>query len=119
MPNDKFSAAASRVKFLLPFGQNPQPLDTEESIMKKLLAGLALSLALCAPAWAAVDLNTATQSELEAVKGIGPAKAKAIIAHRDKHGQFKSLEDLASVRGFGQKSVAKLKSELTVGTGKP
>lgn len=85
--------------------------------MKKLLGGLFLFAAMSTAAWAAVDLNSATQSELEAVKGIGPAKAKAIVQHREKNGQFKSLDALTEVKGFGKASVAKLKGELIVGTG--
>lgn len=80
-----------------------------------LLAGMLISLS----AWAAVDINTATQSELEAVKGIGPAKAKAIVGYREKNGPFKSIDSLAEVKGFGKASVAKLKGELTVGAAKP
>jgi len=83
--------------------------------MKKLIAGLLLGLCMSLPAWAAVDLNKATLSELESVKGIGPAKAKAIVAHREKNGPFKSVEDLAQVKGFGKASVSKLKDQLTVG----
>jgi competence protein ComEA len=77
-----------------------------------LLAGLLLSVS----AWAAVDLNAATQSELEAVKGIGPAKAKAIIDYRTKNGPYKNVDDLMAVRGFGKASVAKLKGELVIGS---
>lgn len=82
-----------------------------------LLAGLLFSLS----AWAAVDINTATQSELEAVKGIGPAKAKAIVEHRQKSGPFKSVDDLDKVKGFGKAGVDKLRKDLTVGgeTAKP
>ncbi len=43
-------------------------------------------------AYAAVNINTATQAELETLQGIGPAKAKAIIDHRKKNGSFKSAE---------------------------
>ena len=43
-------------------------------------------------AYAAVNINTATQAELETLQGIGPAKAKAIIDHRKKNGPFKSAE---------------------------
>ena len=67
------------------------------------------------PAFAAVNINTATQSELEAVKGLGPSKAKAIITHREAHGNFKSLDELDNVKGFGSASVEKLKGELSVG----
>ena len=67
------------------------------------------------PAFAAVNINTATESELEAVKGVGPAKAKAIITYREAHGNFKSLDELDNVKGFGKASVEKLKGELSAG----
>jgi competence protein ComEA len=87
--------------------------------VKRWLAGLSFGWLMSTAAQAAVDINTATRSELEAVKGIGPTKAKAIVAYRKKHGTFKSLGDLAEVEGFGEASVAKLRNELTVGTGTP
>lgn len=87
--------------------------------MKKFVAGLLLSFACVFPAMAAVDLNQATQAELEAVKGIGPSKAKAIISHREKNGAFKSVDDLDKVKGFGKASISKLKGELTVSESKP
>lgn len=82
--------------------------------MKKLLGSLFLSLLLASPAWAVVDINSATQSELESVKGIGPAKAQAIIEYRQKNGPYKRLEDLENVKGIGKATVDKLKGELTV-----
>ncbi|TCJ12931.1 helix-hairpin-helix domain-containing protein [Parasulfuritortus cantonensis] len=82
--------------------------------MKKLIAGLGLFLLSSLTAFAAVDLNTATQAELEAVKGIGPSKAKAIIAYREKNGGFKSVEELAKVKGFGKVSAGKLKGEFEI-----
>jgi competence protein ComEA len=83
--------------------------------MKKWLGSLILGLFLSASALASIDLNTATQSELEAIKGIGPAKAKSIVDYRQKNGPFKNLEALASVKGFGKASVAKFKNDLMVG----
>lgn len=83
--------------------------------MKKWFGSLLAGLLFSVSAWAAVDLNAATQSELEAVKGIGPAKAKAIVEHRAKNGPFKSVDGLAEVKGFGKASAAKLKGELAVG----
>lgn len=73
------------------------------------------------PAWAGalVNLNSATQAQLESVKGIGPAKARAIIDYRSKMGPFRSVDDLKKVTGFGPKSVAKMRSELTVGGSRP
>ena len=85
--------------------------------MKKLLLVLFACFAFMGLAFAAapVDLNSATQTQLDTVKGIGPAKAKAIIEYRTKNGPFKSVDDLEKVKGFGKKSVDKLRSELTVG----
>jgi competence protein ComEA len=69
------------------------------------------------PVFAALNINTATQSELEGVKGLGPEKSKAIIKYRETHGNFKTLDDLDNVKGFGKANVEKLKGELTVGSG--
>lgn len=77
--------------------------------MLVLLAGL-----VALPAFAAVNINTATQSELEAVRGLGPAKAKAIIQYRETNGAFRSLDDLDKVKGFGKASIEKLSGELSV-----
>ena len=75
-----------------------------------LLAGL-----IAFPAFATVNINTATQSELEVVKGLGPAKAKAIIQYREANGSFKNVDELDNVKGFGKASIEKLKDELSVG----
>lgn len=84
--------------------------------MKKLLLALFACFAFIGTAYAAepVDLNTATAAQLESVKGIGPAKAQAIIAYRTKNGPFKSVSDLEKVDGFGQKSVDNMRKEITV-----
>lgn len=84
------------------------------------IVALLIGLMLNTSALAVIDLNTATQSELESVKGIGPAKAKRIVDYRRKNGAFRNLDALASVQGFGKASVAKLRHELVVsGTTKP
>ncbi|MBI5437165.1 MAG: helix-hairpin-helix domain-containing protein [Nitrosomonadales bacterium] len=82
--------------------------------MKKLLLILLAFFAFSGMALAAVNLNTATREELDGVKGIGPVKAQAIIEYRTKNGLFKSVDDLKNVKGFGDKTVAKMRSELTV-----
>jgi len=56
--------------------------------MKKLLISLFVSLVFSISAYAAVNLNTATQSELESLEGIGPVKAQAIIDYRKKKWWF-------------------------------
>ena len=51
------------------------------------------------------DVNLASVSTLQRVRGIGPAKARAIIAYREQHGPFGSLDELARVRGIGPATV--------------
>lgn len=67
-------------------------------------------------AFAAVDINKATEAELDGIKGIGPTTTKLILAERKKS-EFKSWDDLISrVKGVGDKSAAKFSaSGLTVG----
>src|SRR5512137_2896910 len=75
-----------------------------------LLAGLLFSgLAL-----AAININTATQQELEALNGIGPVKAQAIIDHRKANGPFKSIEQLKDVKGIGDATFDKIKGDVSV-----
>ena len=48
-----------------------------------------------------VDLNTATLADLDRLPGVGPATAAAIVAYRDAHGPFRTVDDLGEVRGIG------------------
>jgi competence protein ComEA len=63
---------------------------------------------------APVNLNTATAEDLDALPGIGPAIAQAIVDHRTQHGPFASVEDLLDVRGIGQSKLDTLRPEVTV-----
>ncbi len=84
-------------------------------MMKRILLALVTLFAFTGAALAAVNLNAASKEALEGVKGIGPVKAQAIIEYRKKNGPFKSVDDLKNVSGFGDKSVAAMRTELTVG----
>ncbi len=61
-----------------------------------------------------ININTATQSELESLPGIGSVKAMAIIAYRNEHGYFLSIEDLLKVNGIGQSTFEQFKDLISV-----
>lgn len=63
---------------------------------------------------APIDLNTATVDQLDQLPGVGPATAAAIVDDRRDHGPFKSVEDLARVRGIGPAKLAALRSRVRV-----
>jgi competence protein ComEA len=61
-----------------------------------------------------VDLNTANARDLQRLPGIGPELASRIVAYRRENGPFRSIDQLTDVRGVGPKSVARLRSLVTV-----
>jgi len=61
-----------------------------------------------------VNLNTATQQQLEGLPGVGPVLAQAILRERDRRGGFRRVEDLRGVRGIGEKRFADLRPLVTV-----
>jgi competence protein ComEA len=68
----------------------------------------ALSLLLAPVTFAGVNVNTASQSQLESLPGIGPSKANAIIEYRTANGVFTSLSQLDAVPGIGRATLEKL-----------
>lgn len=63
---------------------------------------------------AKININIATQSELETITGVGPSTAAKIIEYRNKNGKFKKIEDLKKVGGIGEGKFNNLKDEITV-----
>ena len=61
-----------------------------------------------------VNLNSASQTELEALPGIGPALAGRILEYRETHGSFTSIAQLKQVSGIGPKVFASLKDSITI-----
>lgn len=66
------------------------------------------------PAAGPVDLNTATLDQLDALPGVGPATARAILDHRAEHGRFAAVDELLEVRGIGDAKLAALRSRVKV-----
>ena len=85
-------------------------------LMKSLLLSVLL---LAGTAFAAdkVDINTADAAQLEQVLvGVGPSKAEAIVEHRKANGPFKSIDELALVKGIGLKTVEKNRDRIVFST---
>lgn len=62
-----------------------------------------------------ININTADETELDSLPGIGPARAADIIAYREEHGGFQSIEELKNISGIGDKTFENLKDLVTVG----
>ncbi len=79
-------------------------------------------LVACLPLWTfagPVDINTADADTIAAeLKGVGPTKAKAIVEYREKHGPFKSPDDLSLVKGIGDRTVELNLANIRVTTAK-
>lgn len=64
---------------------------------------------------AAVDLNTADVTMLDALPGVGPGRARAIVGYREANGPFHAVQELARVPGFGPAALARLQGRVRVG----
>ena len=82
-------------------GTYQEPWMTDEDISLAVSDGL-------------ININTATESELSSINGIGPGKAAAIVAYRQENGSFASIEDIMSVSGIGEGTFEKIKDKITV-----
>lgn len=93
--------------------------------MKTILVAVILSLStwLAVPAFAepvtepliTVNINNASAAEIaETLKGIGMAKAEAIVAHRQENGQFESVDQLAVVKGIGPATIENNRARIAL-----
>ena len=65
---------------------------------------------------APININTASAELLQTLPGIGPALAERIVAYREEHGLFRSIDDLTNVKGIGESVLADFRDLLTVGS---
>ena len=78
-----------------------------------LLAGL-LMVPVVVVAGDKVNINTANKETLSTLNGIGPVTAERIIEYREKVGPFKSIEEIAKVKGIGEKTFLQIKDSIVV-----
>lgn len=84
----------------------------------RILSITAIAFLLMAPLTAIagqVDINTADAETISAeLKGVGPSKARAIVEYREKHGPFRSPDDLSLVKGIGERTVELNRADIKV-----
>jgi competence protein ComEA len=61
-----------------------------------------------------INLNQATETQLQELSGVGQKKAQEIIRYREENGGFKTIDELKNISGFGDKTFEKLKDNLTI-----
>lgn len=76
-----------------------------------MLVAITFSLS----ALARVNINTANIEELQTLKGIGEARAQAIVDYRNQHGPYRSLKELGNIPRFPDKLIDQLRNQMTVG----
>lgn len=89
--------------------------------MLRTLAALALAMSFSLPLMAAtpVNVNTASADQIaRSLDGVGPAKARAIVAYRKAHGRFKSVDALTRVKGIGKATIEHNRKDIRLGKGK-
>lgn len=88
--------------------------------IKRLCAAALLCYAGLAAAAGPVNINTADAATLsKQLKGIGPSKAAAIVEYRQKHGPFKTIDQLTQVKGIGEKVIAMNRDVIALGASAP
>lgn len=84
-------------------------------LTRLVLAASLLGASMLGFAATPLDINTANADALaETMQGVGASRAQAIIAYRDSHGPFASVDELARVKGIGERTVDLNRDRITV-----
>jgi len=75
-------------------------------------ASFDINRATSVSSFAGFDINRATEAEWDELPGIGPSKARAIVEYRERNGPFRSIDDLARVKGIGPKLLERIKEAI-------
>ncbi len=88
------------------------------ALLPRILLSLFMGPALCVAG--PVNINAADADTLaRELKGIGPARATAIVAYRQQHGPFRSVDDLSLIKGIGKSVIDRNRADLRIGNAPP
>ena len=109
-------ALLARITPAATFSGTPRPLPGQPpaGVPSASSASSASSAASASSGPTPIDLNTAPEATLQTLPGVGPARARAIVAYREAHGPFATVQALEAVPGFGPALVAKVIDALGV-----
>jgi len=92
----------------------PSIYDEEELVYIEVSAGDNIVIPTESPQSNLINLNTATQAELQTLPGVGESTAKKIIDYRTKNGKFKQIEDIMNVSGIGEAKFNAIKDNICI-----
>lgn len=87
--------------------------------MRRILLALLASFWMATATAASIDINTASAEDLMNLQGIGPKKAEQIVAYREMHGSFESVDDLVQVKGIGERTLEGIRDQLEASNANP
>ncbi len=90
------------------------PVEGEEHLPVKGAAGITDVTGIDSGHAQRININTASQGDLETLPGIGPTRAQAIIQERERGGPFQSVEDITRVSGIGDKTLESIRDLITI-----
>ena len=89
-------------------------IPTKDIIFAELPAGNSPATKSLATNSSQININTADETELQKIRGVGPVIAGRIVEYRQQNGAFQTIDDIKKVRGIGVKTFDKIKDSITV-----
>ncbi|MBL3642279.1 helix-hairpin-helix domain-containing protein [Peribacillus frigoritolerans] len=92
----------------------PEIGEEDKGDLENILVGTSGDAVTKGTSGGLVNLNAATQEDLQTLTGIGPSKANAILEYRETVGKFKEVDELKQVTGIGDKTFERLRDSISV-----